>query len=230
MNAGFSRLMFGGSFDPVHAGHIAIMRYVLAEKITSRLDIVPARVSPFKTDRPPLFSDERRLDFLRIAARLVRDELALPEPEGDALRDADPIRILDFELNAPPPSYTARTLRWLRETRPGERIGLLVGSDSFRGFYDWMEPGEILKAHALVVFRRRGDQTAELEEIARELRARFAPAACEFVFLDNPLVDCSSTAIRAALRAGRPDDAADCLPGAIRKALDEKRPRGGSDH
>lgn len=194
-----SRLVYGGSFDPVHRGHIAMMKYVLSRGLARRLDVVPAKVSPFKQDQPPSLPEELRLELLGIAVTCVGRELGAADL---------PVRILDFELRSPPPSYTARTLRWLRESYPGERIGLLVGSDSFRAMADWKTPDEILANHAVLVFRRAGDEIAGLEERAGEFRA--LAAGSEIRFLDNTLVDCSSTQLRGALKTG--EKIGDCLP------------------
>lgn len=204
-----SRLVYGGSFDPVHRGHIAMMKYVLARGYTRRLDVVPAKVSPFKQDAPPSLPDEVRLELLRIAVAVVVRELDQPEA----------IRVLDYELRSPPPSYTAHTLRWLREHHPGESIGMLIGSDSFHELDAWFQPEEIVAHHPVVVFRRTGDELPDLERRARELKAKFSNIACDFRLLDNPLVDCSSSEIRAALAAGGVNGVEDCLPSEVRGVL-----------
>jgi nicotinate-nucleotide adenylyltransferase len=207
-----SRLVYGGSFDPVHRGHIAMMKYVLARGLTRRLDVVPAKVSPFKQDAPPSLPDEVRLELLEIAVAVACRDLDRPEA----------IRVLDYELRSPPPSYTAHTLRWLREHHPGESIGILIGSDSFHDLDAWFQPEEIMAHHPVVVFRRTGDEIPDLERRARELSEKFPELSCDFRLLDNPLVDCSSSEIRAALAEGGVGSAGDCLPSEVRGVLAAK--------
>lgn len=206
------RMIFGGSFDPPHLGHLAMARYVLDEGLTRTLDFIPAALSPFKVNEEPPAQPQRRLDMLRLG---VEEELK-----------QRPVRILEIELLRPPPSYTVDTCRSLREEFPGERIGLLLGSDSFPHFHRWFAPDEILKHHPLVVFMRPGDDRQAILEKGRELLELFPGDQGEgpsLAILDNPRVDCSSTEIKARISGGElaggkdsiPADLARCLPGPV---------------
>ena len=71
------RLLFGGSFDPPHRGHLEILRYVLSQNLASYIDLVPAAISPFKESQPPLGSAEDRLWMLSKSIDFL-SQLGLP--------------------------------------------------------------------------------------------------------------------------------------------------------
>lgn len=183
------RLVFGGSFDPPHRGHLAMIRYVLERGETDFLDIVPAAVSPFKTRTPPLPGAER-LKLIQLALGDIAIDI-------DAYRDR--IRVLDVELNRAGPSFTADTLKQLRGEFREVRIGLLIGSDSFLDIERWTRFRDILFHHTLLVFRRRGDDPERLAAHIRKLKHEYSNAGPEIRLLDNPLVDVASRDVRRAV-------------------------------
>lgn len=189
-------MVFGGSFDPPHAGHLSIVRYVLEAGLAECLDLIPANISPFKTDHPPADGAQR----LRMLRAMIQD-LHVESRGAYAAK----LRILTLELERPPPSYTVDTLGELRRDFPGEDIGLLIGSDSLHDFDQWERAVQILEGHRVFVFLRPGDSRDELLDSLRRVAGAlgFAGDAIfeRVLFLDNPLVDCSSTAVRASLRS-----------------------------
>ncbi len=183
------RLVYGGSFDPPHRGHQAMIRYALAEELCLALDIVPAAVSPFKTRMPPAPAAER--------LRLL--ELALGDIALEIDRYRDRIQILELELQRGGPSYTSETMRALRANHPRTRIGLLLGSDSFLNFERWHDFRDILFHHTLLVFRRAGDEPDKLDATIRRFKHQYSNAGPEIRLLNNPLIEVSSRQTRAAL-------------------------------
>lgn len=130
--------LFGGSFDPVHHGHL-IVAQVAAEKLKlDSLRFLPAREQPFKVGRHRTSSEHR-------AAML---SLALAGSPGFAVERS--------ELDRPGPSYTVDTLRDLREREPGAEFVLLVGADAAADLPAWREAQQLPELAQITVFRRPG--------------------------------------------------------------------------
>jgi nicotinate-nucleotide adenylyltransferase len=130
--------LLGGSFDPVHHGHL-IVGQVAAESL--RLDslrFVPAREQPFKRGRHGA-SPEHRVAMLELAIAGSR-ELAVERSE----------------LDRPAPSYTVDTLRAIRAREPGVELTLLLGADAAGELGAWREAAEIPRLAKVVVFARAG--------------------------------------------------------------------------
>lgn len=130
--------LLGGSFDPVHHGHL-IVGQVAAEILgLAALRFVPAREQPFKQGRhraPP-------------ADRAAMLELAISGHSGFELERA--------ELERPGPSYTVDTLRTLREREPEAELVLLLGADAAAELDQWYQAAEIPRLARIVVFARPG--------------------------------------------------------------------------
>lgn len=215
------RLVFGGSFDPPHRGHLEIIRHAFAENLCDNLDLVPAAVSPFKQRTPPV-SGEDRVRLLELALEDFREELA-PYRER--------IRILDLEIQRDPPSFSSETLKQIRSEFPRTRTGVLIGSDSFVDFERWHRFRDILFHHTLVVFLRRGDDREELDRQIRRFKHEYSNAGPEIKLLNNPFVDCSSSEVRSAVSRGALDHHAvkNCLTPSVRdfiagKGLYQRKP------
>jgi nicotinate-nucleotide adenylyltransferase len=128
--------IFGGTFDPVHYGHIRPVEAAAAKFQLGRVLFVPARISPHKESTHP--TDARH----RVAM------LAL------ALQGRDDWSVDLEELDREPPSYTVDTLRAIRARRPGDELWLLMGTDVLAGFGRWREPEEILRIARVAAFHR----------------------------------------------------------------------------
>jgi nicotinate-nucleotide adenylyltransferase len=136
--------LFGGSFDPVHHGHL-IVAQVLAEALAlDELRFVPAREQPFKVGRhgaPP----ESRARMLALAIE--------QEPR---------FRLERAELDRPGPSYTIDTLRLLAGREPDHRFTLLVGADAARELPSWREAPQLAGLAELALFARAGEAVPPL--------------------------------------------------------------------
>lgn len=202
------RIIFGGSFDPPHRGHLLILRFILTHNQTLAIDLVPAAVSPFKTDTPPTDGPSRRR-LLKAALEDLAEGADLPDSEtkqhGIAPIDIRRITLRTLELDRPPPSYTADTCAVLRDTYPGQKLGLLIGSDSLRDFDRWTRVAEILAHHTVYVFRRQQESIATIQQLIEDLTGRFDVGAT-FVSLPNPLFPCSSTDVRRSIPMDGLDD------------------------
>ena len=194
-----TRLIFGGSFDPPHMGHFRMIEFVLGQEGVQSLDLVPARLSPFKEHAPPTPGRERlRMLELGLAATL----------------DAElqkRIRIRTLELERPGPSYSVDTLTELASETPTETPGLLLGADSVEGLEQWKNPERILGGFAIWVVRRPGLDSAQVLARMATLMDRYGGPGMRL--LDNPPVECSSTSVRRSLAAGLSVSA--CLPSVL---------------
>lgn len=170
------RAVFGGTFDPVHAGHAAIVEAIRAAGFADLLHVVPARRSPLKEESsaPP----EHRLAMVELAFA-ARDDVVV-EP---------------LEVRRGAPSFTIDTLRTLAARHPADEWRLVVGADQLEIFDRWRDPEEILRSAGLIVLARR---TGDPRRIGERLGI---PADRCFVLgeFDEPV---SATEIRAMLARG----------------------------
>lgn len=164
--------ILGGSFNPVHNGHLAVARAMLAEGAAGEVRLMVSPQNPMKS-AAGLLDENVRYRLVRLAC------------EGE-----DRILPSDFEFSLPRPSYTWRTLEALREAEPGRAFKLLMGADSWQAFRSWRRAGSILRSFPVAVYPRRGCR----------LCAEALPAGVECV--DAPMLDISSTGIRRMIREG----------------------------
>jgi nicotinate-nucleotide adenylyltransferase len=143
--------LFGGSFDPVHHGHLIVARIAAETLGLDSLRFVPAREQPFKRGQHGATADQR-------AAML---ELAVTDSPGFAVERA--------ELERPTPSYTVDTLRELHAREPGIRPVLLVGADAAAEMDAWHHAEEIPALATVVVFARAGVPVPPSDLIARTI-------------------------------------------------------------
>jgi len=167
--------LLGGTFDPPHFGHLALAEWARAELRLTTVWFVPAGQPPHKLGarRSPA---RHRLAMTRLAVR------------GNPA-----FRVSTLETRRPGPSYTADTVRAFTAANPRARVHLLMGADMFATFPRWREPDAIARAAVLVVAARPGTPSP---------RAR-AAGGRGVVWLANPGLEVSSSALRARAHAGR---------------------------
>ncbi|MCI0546690.1 MAG: nicotinate-nucleotide adenylyltransferase [Candidatus Rokubacteria bacterium] len=170
--------VLGGSFDPIHLGHVAAAEAALRLRRLDRVLLVPAGLAPHKAAGAASF--EHRLAMAKLAA------------EG-----RPGLEVLDLEGRRPGPSYTVDTLRELRRLDPGAALELLVGADMLLDLPRWKRAEEVVRAAQVVAFGRPG---AASEGARRAFDEAFGPGS--HVWLDFSPMDASSTAIRRRLMAG----------------------------
>lgn len=182
--------LFGGSFDPVHRGHLVTARAARRQLGLDRVLLLPTADPPHK---PP-----RHAGAL---ARFAMVEIALLHEEG--------LYVSGHELTPGTTAYTVDTLEHFRGEHPDAELCYLLGSDSLADFDTWRRWKDILRLARLVVLARPGWALEEvLDDLPGELRERLVEGASDLrdglgppVVVER-LVDVSSTEIRDTLEAG----------------------------
>ncbi|MBN1554754.1 MAG: nicotinate (nicotinamide) nucleotide adenylyltransferase [Phycisphaerae bacterium] len=180
-------LLFGGSFDPVHVGHVRIARALADGVGASRVLLTPTGVNPLKP--PPAASGEDRLAMLKLA-----------------VRDDDLFEICTLELFRPPPSYTIDTVEALRERQgPSVPIDLAMGADMVKDLPKWHRAADLLRQVRLVVACRPPMTVEDVEKELNHLSSILADRGVDSFdarAISTPLMEISSSGIREKLRKG----------------------------
>ncbi len=130
--------IYGGSFNPVHNGHIRLAEYVLSHTDTEQLWFVVSPRNPLK-ESVGLADDDMRLTMARLA-----------------VKDMPDVRVSDIEFTLPKPSFTANTLTALSGQYPEHTFSLLIGADNMAVFDRWRNYEAILARHTVYVYPRAG--------------------------------------------------------------------------
>jgi nicotinate-nucleotide adenylyltransferase len=176
--------VFGGTFDPVHTGHLILAEQAREQARLDAVWFVPAAHPPHKPD-VELTRFEQRVEMLRLAVA------------GSAAFAID-----EVEKDLPGPNYTADTLAELARRHPEHEFFLLLGSDALRDLPGWHDPARFLDRTTLVVMVRPGHPVppvAKLREGAKLPRN----VPLRVVELEVPLIDISSRDLRHRAAAGR---------------------------
>lgn len=166
--------IFGGSFNPIHKGHIALARALLRQ---AHLDEIWFVVSP----QNPLKQDQRLMDD-DVRLRIVRKALAR----------SSRLVASDYEFHLPRPSYMHTTLTRMSADFPDREFTLIIGGDNWEHFDRWYKSQEIISRFAIAVYPRAGSQID---------RSQLPPTVSVF---DVPLLNVSSTEIRRRISQGLP--------------------------
>ncbi|MDH3761493.1 MAG: nicotinate-nucleotide adenylyltransferase [Gammaproteobacteria bacterium] len=177
--------ILGGTFDPIHNGHLHIALQTASRLPLQRVQFMPCAL-PVHRDQPHA-SAQQRCDMI---------ELALAE-----YRDFE-LNTLEIDRNGP--SYMVDSLRRIR-SRNTTALLLILGSDAFNGFGGWKQPREILELSHLVVCLRPGagvDQTLFVENRVDSIQQLSRRETGAILLLEVDAIDCSSSAVREALAGG----------------------------
>ena len=198
--------VLGGTFDPIHTGHVALAAAARAAFALETVLLVPSAVPPHRAD-PPQASSHHRFAMVALAAQL--------HPW---------LRASDLEVASAAPSFTATTLRRLGEDgyRPSQ-LFFITGADAFLEIATWREYPAVLDLAHFIVVSRPGSSLDAVPRALPDLAPRFRPASegpgtdadrtPRILLLAAETPDVSSTAVRARLAAGLPVD--DLLPEAV---------------
>lgn len=131
--------LLGGTFDPIHVGHLAAAQVAIGCARLDRVIFIPAATPPHRA--PAVAPPEQRLEMCRLAT------------EGDAR-----FAVSDVELKREGPSYTVDTLTEFRRLHPGDELFLILGWDAARLFPTWRRPDEVRELASVVVVGRPGSE------------------------------------------------------------------------
>ena len=129
-------VIFGGSFDPIHVGHLSLASAVVGSGLASEVWFMVSPQNPHK-ELQKLTDENVRLEMVRLAI------------DGN-----EHFKACDFEFNLPRPSYTINTLMALEESFPDREFMLLVGADNWEKFDRWYRHDEILERYGIIVYPR----------------------------------------------------------------------------
>lgn len=174
--------IYSGSFNPLHIGHLAIMKHMIGE---AGFDMVYLIVSP-KNPLKEGISSDTGLDRYNAAIQAVERHFT----EG--------VKVDDIELQMPEPHYTIRTLDALKEREPDNSFTLIMGADNLADIRRWRDYRRILKEFGVAVYPREG---FDLETVKTDLLLEDPAYAIDI--MNAPMVDISSTEIREGIAAGK---------------------------
>ena len=190
--------ILGGTFDPVHRGHLEIARRAMQEAELERVIFIAAGQPRLKPDEPSA-SPQQRLEMLRLAV------------DGTA-----GFEVSDIELRRPGPTLTVETLRELRrEFGDGVELCFILGFDALARFDQWLEPEQVMELARLLTVSRPG--YTGFDWPAFYARNPYAEGRVEV--LDSTAIDVSASELRGRLAAGA--SVSGLLPPAVEQYIRE---------
>jgi nicotinate-nucleotide adenylyltransferase len=174
--------IFGGTFDPVHMGHLILAEQCRAQAALDQVWFMPAAHPPHKGGQN-LTRFEQRCDMIELA-----------------IAGHTAFRVERIESELPSPSYTANTLAELRKRHAGDEFFLLMGSDGLPDMPAWYEPRRVLEHAGLVVVPRPGVMLWTAERLATALGIDVSGVNLRFVAC--PMIEIASRELRRAMADG----------------------------
>lgn len=191
--------IFGGTFDPVHIGHINLASDAMREAELDRVIFIPAKLQPFKLDQK-VSSGNDRMAMLH-----------------EALDKVEGMEASSYELDSDGISYTYLTMRAMKKIFGQEaKLYFIMGSDSFIKIESWKNADELLHECSYIIGIRPGYDHAELDKCIENIRSRYGT---EVIRLDNVRFDISSTDIRRRLDSGASCD--DLIPKSVERYIND---------
>ncbi|MCK5565950.1 MAG: nicotinate (nicotinamide) nucleotide adenylyltransferase [Planctomycetes bacterium] len=195
-------ILFGGSFDPIHKGHLDVARYSFEKIGADKLFLIPAKRSPHKKDFP-FACDDARLNMLRLA-----------------IRETTEFEVSDMELKRADPSYTIDTVFDFKHSYgDSAEIFLLIGADTVEDLGKWHRIGELIDACNVCVMYRSGFKRPNFTEFREHLGQKRVEKLDKYV-ISTPLIDISSTDIRRNI--GQGCDVSAFVPQAVLGYIEQK--------
>ena len=191
--------ILGGTFDPVHYGHIALAEDAVREAGLHEVVMIPARIQPFKQDRE-YASGGDRFNMLALAAG-----------------KNDHVTVSRYELEQEGVSYTYLTLRHMQEFFGEDtRLYFITGTDSFLKIDTWMNAPELLTKYAFIIGTRPGYRQDEYREALERITSAYGT---EVISMNKTELDISATQIRQLVAEGKPID--DLVPPEVERYIRE---------
>ena len=176
--------IYGGSFDPVHYGHLLLAELCRETCELDEVRFVPAAIPPHKQDQGRA-ADEHRVEMLKLA-----------------IGGNPHFAVWDVELQRGGVSYTVDTLRDLRAEQPNDELFFLMGADSLFDLPNWREPAEICKLATITVVDRPGSREVDFD-VLRDVATADRIEHFKKNVVSMPQLDISSSGIRDRIASGK---------------------------
>jgi len=176
--------IFGGSFDPIHQGHLILAENCREQASLDLVLFIPCATSPHKTDGASS-TDRQRCEMI---------ELAIAGHES--------FRLSKIELERGGISYTVDTLADLKEQHPDDELFLMMGDDSLESFDSWHEPQKICELSIPLVANRPGSGEIDLSVLKKHASADRYQQVCDAT-VDSPMIEISSSVIQSRILASQ---------------------------
>lgn len=177
--------VYSGSFNPLHIGHLAIIKHMVDVAGFDKVYLIVSPKNPLKDGISSSTGQQR----YEAAVQAVNKHFAAPSSK---------VRVDDIELTMPEPHYTIRTLDALKEREPDNEFTFIMGGDNLYDIRRWRDYGRILKEYGVAVYPREGIDT---ESVKNDLISE--DPSFRIAILDAPMIDISSTEIREGISAGK---------------------------
>ncbi len=183
--------IFGGSFNPIHKGHIGVAVAALKSGIVDEVYLMVSPENPLKTGKE-IAPIKARLEMAELALKYMPDEIK------------NKIKVSDFETTLPLPSYTFHTLEALSRTFPDKGFRWIIGGDNLEIFDKWKNGKEILENYGVIIYPRDTADKNHLSKLFSEivLRSGAIESSRNHILPDPALFPYSSTEIREYCKAG----------------------------
>lgn len=189
--------LFGGSFNPIHNGHVTLGRAMLEKASLDEVWYMVSPENPLKHGNTELAPEQLRLHLVNIA-----------------LKDESRLHASDYEFHLPRPSYTWNTLQHLKEDYPEHTFVLIIGGDNWAYFHRWANYADILRDYEVAIYPRHDECHKEVPIIPIEEEIRNGSVTVKKVtHVSVPLLDVSSTMVRQLIRSGK--DVTSLVPKAV---------------
>ena len=182
--------IYSGSFNPLHIGHLAIIKYMIEEAGFDMVYLIVSPKNPLKDGISSATGTDRYKAAIEAVRRHFPTDSYAAEQEGH-------VKVDDIELNMPEPHYTIRTLDALKKREPENEFTFVMGADNLSGIRRWRDYTRILKEFGVAVYPRKG---FDLDKTKQDLLNE--DPAYKIQILNAEMVDISSTEIRNILATG----------------------------
>jgi nicotinate-nucleotide adenylyltransferase len=175
--------IFGGSFNPVHYGHLLLAETCREQARLDEVWFVPNAISPLKQDQPPA-ADKHRIEMLKLA-----------------IGGHESFRVSTLEIDRGGISYTVDTLAQIASEHPGAELYFLMGADSLVDLPRWREPRRICELALPLVVRRQGSPEPQYQALAALLSSERTELVRRMT-VDMPIIELSASDLRRRAVAG----------------------------
>lgn len=167
--------LFGGTFNPIHNGHLIVAEHVRRTLSLDTVLFIPSYITPNKQSGEEILSNHR-MEMVRLA-----------------LRENDRFNYSDYEIQKNDVSYTIDTVDEMKYRNPDDSFFLLIGMDNYLTFHHWKDPFIIISKIQVVVMSRPNHRMQVNKTIGTK----------NIIFIDVPNIDISSTEIRKRVKEGK---------------------------